>query len=164
MAERELKVKVRWMLVALEAEPVARFAELSKEDIESAVKQPDKVAMVAEAGPEGRVVGFLLYQNHRGSIEILNVAVHDNVRRRGVATQLIDRLKAKLGPKRDRITLEISEQNLEGQLFFKANGFLATKVIRCHGGQPDRFAMRYCRQEKIEPECPVVTPKRNNKG
>lgn len=44
---------------------------------------------------------------------------------------MVDKLKAKLsGHRRTRLTLEMREGNLEGQLFFRRQGFLAGRVLR----------------------------------
>ena len=87
------------------------------------------VGMVAEEC--ARVVGFMVYELHRSWIDLLNFAVDPPRRRRGIgglmAVQLIVRLS---NHGRDRITLAVRETNLGAQLFFRAQGFRATGVLR----------------------------------
>lgn len=83
--------------------------------------------------PGDPVVGFMLYELHRRHIELLSIAVHPDWRRRDVAAQMIDKLKGKLHhERRNRIIADVSEGNLDAQLFFRDIGFRATDVLRDH--------------------------------
>ncbi len=67
--------------------------------------------MVAEY--EDRVVGFMIYELHKSRIHVLNFAVAEDCRRRGVGSQMIAKLAAKLSSqRRSRIVLEVRETNL----------------------------------------------------
>ena len=85
--------------------------------------------MVAEH--DDRVVGFMIYELHKTRIHVLNFAVAADYRRRGVGSQMIAKLTAKLSSqRRSRIVLEVRETNLAAQLFFRENGFRAVSVLR----------------------------------
>lgn len=73
----------------------------------------------------------------------MNFAVHPGHRRQGIGSQMIDKLASKLSQdRRNEVTLAVRESNLAAQLFFKANGFLASGVIHGHYGDSDEDA--YC--------------------
>ena len=96
---------------------------------------------------DGVIAGFCIYELHRTSIEILNVAVHPAARRTGVGAALIQRLMQKLLPEsRDTISATVRETNMAAQLFFKSLGFRAVDVLREHydDTNEDAYAMRYC--------------------
>src|SRR5262249_23713338 len=60
-----------------------------------------------------------------------NFAVHPSYRRHGVGAQMVAKLISKLSShRRTRITLEVRETNLSAQLFFRAQGFKAVRVLR----------------------------------
>ena len=84
--------------------------------------------MVAEV--DDRVVGFMIYELHKARIHVLNFAVVEDYRRRGVGSQMLAKLSAKLSlQRRCRIVLEVRETNLDAQLFFRENGFRAVSVL-----------------------------------
>jgi len=82
------------------------------------------------------VLGYVFYCTERKRLDIWNLAVRLDRRRRGHGTRLIAYLKER-AERGTRKTLEavISEQNLVGHLFFHAGGFRATEVLRDHYGE-----------------------------
>jgi ribosomal-protein-alanine N-acetyltransferase len=101
----------------------------SEEDFIRSLRQRNCIGMVAEV--DERVVGFKIYELHKHRYHLVNIAVHDSFRRRGVGRQLAERFVGKLdGERRDHITLEVSESNLNAQLFFRSLGFRATDIVR----------------------------------
>ena len=106
------------------------------------------ISVVAEIADE--VVGYMIYDVHKHFLDLLNFAVHPDVRRCGIGQMMIGKIKDRLskGP-RDRVLMEISETNLHGQLFFRAMGFRATRVVRdCFDGGGDAYLMKYMVQTK----------------
>ena len=84
----------------------------------------NNIAMVAER--DERIVGFMLYQLGKRWLDILNFAVHPGAWRRGVGTQMVRKLTGKLSmDRRNRVAANVREENLDGQLFFRAMGFEA---------------------------------------
>ena len=78
------------------------------------------------------LLGYVLYRLRPHSFVVANLAVSPSCRRQGVGTLLIDRIKDKLRPcKRTRIVADVADFNLDAQLFFRENGFRATKIL--HG-------------------------------
>lgn len=70
------------------------------------------------------VVAFLVFWNVHDEIHILNIAVHENSRRRGIASALIHELKiqSKLHQK-TVISLEVRASNSAGQSLYEGLGF-----------------------------------------
>jgi len=93
------------------------------------LRQRNCIGMVAER--DERVVGFMIYELHKTRLHIMNFAVAKADRRRGVGTQMIEKLAGKLSPqRRTRILLEVRETNLAAQLFFRRHNFRAVNVLR----------------------------------
>ncbi|REJ67419.1 MAG: ribosomal-protein-alanine N-acetyltransferase [Planctomycetota bacterium] len=115
-----------------------------EEDFIRCLRQRNCIGMVAEH--EDRVVGFMIYELHKTRLHILNFAVHPDVQRMGVGSQMIAKLVSKLSfQRRTRVLLEVRETNLDAQLFFRNNGFRATSVLReYYDDTPeDAYVMEY---------------------
>lgn len=100
----------------------------TKEDFEKC-EGPRISSMVAIY--EGKVVGFMVYEVKERYILIKNFAVDPKMQRRGVGSQMTERLKSKLGfGKKTKIMLVVRETNLTAQLFFRSQGFLAVNGVQ----------------------------------
>lgn len=87
------------------------------------------IGMVAEQG--NRVIGYMVYELHKTRLHILNFAVAPHRQREGVGSELVRKLMGKLSAeRRNRLTLEVRETNLDAQLFFHSHGFKAVSVLR----------------------------------
>ncbi len=145
----QLRVHIRWMIRRDMAEVLQIDQESfaypwSEEDFLRCLRQRNCIGMVAEQGE--KVVGFMIYELHKTKLHILNFAVHPLYRRRGVGAQMVAKLISKLSShRRTRITLEVRETNLPGQLFFKTQGFVALKVLRAYYDDTgeDAYLMQY---------------------
>src|SRR4029077_3038708 len=83
---------------------------------------------------------------HKSKLHILNFAVSPACRRSQVGAQMVAKLISKLSShRRTRITLEVRETNLGAQLFFRAQGFRAVRVLRAYyeDSGEDAFLMEY---------------------
>ena len=82
-------------------------------------------------GPAGRLAGFCIYKVKPHRLRILKLAVDPHDRRRGVGSRLVSSLKSDFGGAgHGRITIEVHENNLATQLFFRALGFRCVNVLR----------------------------------
>jgi ribosomal-protein-alanine N-acetyltransferase len=116
----------------------------TEEDFLRCLRQRNCIGMVAEQGE--KVVGFMIYELHKTKLHILNFAVHPAYRRAGVGAQMVAKLISKLSShRRVRITLEVRETNLAAQLFFRAQGFRALRVLRGYyeDSGEDAFLLHY---------------------
>ena len=72
-------------------------------------------------------------------------------RHSGIGTQMIGKLANKLSQqRREFITLEVRETNLHAQMFFREQGFQATRVLRDHyqDTSEDAYVMQFALHEQ----------------
>jgi ribosomal-protein-alanine N-acetyltransferase len=126
---------IRWMVRSDLSSVVAIEKDVfdypwSEQEFLIAQRQRNCIGMVAERKKE--VVGYMVYELHRDRIELLNFAVRARSQRLGVGSAMVEKLKSKLAyERRNKISLEIRERNLDGQLFFRQAGFKCTSIL--HG-------------------------------
>ncbi len=158
--DAHIRWMIRWMIrqdmpEVLDIEDGSFEFPWLEEDFIRCLRQRNCIGMVAEH--EDRVVGFMIYELHKTRIHVLNVAVADDYRRRGVGSQMVAKLIAKLSSQLFfRVVLEVRETNLAAQLFFRENGFRAVSVLRdfCENND-DAYAMQYVCRPQLEGEAPL---------
>jgi ribosomal-protein-alanine N-acetyltransferase len=124
-----------------------------EEEFIRCLRQRNCIGMVATIDCD--TVGFMVYELHKQRLHILNLAVAKECRRRGVGAAMIDKLKAKLDPKRrNRILLEVRETNLAAQKFFASQGFRAISVLRDF--YEDTTEDAYVMQHRVGAAVPMV--------
>lgn len=127
-------IHIRWMIRrdmtdVLNIETESFEFPWTEEDFMRCLRQRNCIGMVAEQDDE--IVGFMIYELHKTRLHILNFAVHSGHRREGVGNLMVEKLKSKLSTqRRNRIVLEVRETNLDAQLFFQQQDFLALSVLR----------------------------------
>ncbi len=133
-AKHQLRVHIRWMIrrdmsEVLDIEHESFEFPWSEDDFIRCLRQRNCIGMVAEH--DDHVAGFMIYELHKTRLHILNFAVANRYRRRGVGQQMTSKLIGKLSSqRRTRIMLEVRETNLAAQLFFRRSGFRAVSVLR----------------------------------
>jgi [ribosomal protein S18]-alanine N-acetyltransferase len=75
---------------------------------------------------DGKIIGYAIWQFHRGTMWLENIAVHAEHQRRGIGRILIENC-ATLG---HPMATEVRERNLGAQLFLRKLGFLCTEIKR----------------------------------
>jgi ribosomal-protein-alanine N-acetyltransferase len=156
MEKEQVRVHIRWMIrrdmpEVLQTEQDSFEYAWNEEDFLRCLRQRNCIGMVAETGD--KVVGFMIYELHKSKLHILNFAVHPTRRRRGIGTQMVLKLLSKLSNhRRTRITLAVRERNLAAQLFFRTQGFRATRVLRSHYDDTgeDAFLMQYAFPQEVQ--------------
>lgn len=161
--ETIIRVHIRWMIPrdmpeVLEIENESSAFPWSEEDFIRRLRQRNCIGMAA--GPRDdseweieRVDGFMIYELHRTRLHLLSFAVAKDMRRQGVARQMVEELIAKLLPqRRTRIMLEVRETNREAQEFFKSVGFRAVSVLRNYydDSPEDAYLMQYRYRGRVE--------------
>ncbi len=147
--KEQLRVHIRWMIrrdmpEVLVTEQESFEHAWTEEDFLRCLRQRNCIGMVAEQGE--KVVGFMIYELHKSKLHILNFAVHPEVRRADIGSQMVAKLISKLSShRRTRITLEVRETNLAAQLFFHKQEFKALRVLRAYSEDTgeDAFLMQY---------------------
>ena len=133
IAKGDLRVAIRWMIrrdmpEVLAIEQDCFESPWGDEDFIHCRRERNCIGMVAEYGEQ--IVGYMIYELHKTRLHIINFAVSKDARCQGVGRQMIKKLTEKLSSeRRQRITLQVSEMNLPGQLFFQHMGFWATTVL-----------------------------------
>lgn len=127
-------IHMRWMIRRDMPEVLAIEAESfefpwSPDDFTRCLRQRNCIGMVAELADS--VVAFVIYELHRQSLHVLNLAVTRTHRRLGIGGRIMTKLSGKLAPeRRGRIVLEVRETNLPAQLFFRSLGYRAVSVLK----------------------------------
>ena len=161
-SEQEVCVHIRWMIrrdmpEVLDIESENFEFPWSEADFIRCLRQRNCIGMVSEY--DEHVAGFMIYELHRNRLHILNFAVSEGFRRRGVGRQMVEKLINKLSPqRRNRIQLEVRETNLAAQLFFRDLGFRAVAVLRdfYDDTTEDAYLMQYqYRSSEYQPPLPV---------
>lgn len=129
----DIRVYIRWMIrrdmvEVLDLEQRSFEYAWTEEDFLRCLRQRNCIGMVAEQ--KEKILGFMVYELHKRALHVLNLAVHPENRRRGVGTQMVERLKSKLSThRRSRVSMELRETNLPAQLFLRSRCFRAEKVL-----------------------------------
>lgn len=110
--------------------------------LEHKLNQPHIELWVAHGQPGDAVVGFMLLQFAADEVELLDMAVHPDARRRGVGRQLISAL-VELAQRRalHAIFLEVRQSNLAAANLYRSAGFDALSVRRDYYAAPREDAI-----------------------
>ena len=89
---------MRWatqrdMPAVLEIENHSFDSPWTVEQFQRHLRRPPGIMLVAEKAD--KVVGYVLYEINKFGVDIVNIAVHQDYRRQGVATEMIGHLKRK---------------------------------------------------------------------
>lgn len=141
---------IRWMIrrdmpSVLAIEQASFDFAWTEEDFIRCLRQRNVIGMVVEDEAD-KIVGFMVYELHKAKLKILNMAVGREHRRQGVGSAIIAKLVSKLAHnRRTRLAVELRETNLDAQLFYRANGFKAWRVLRdfYEDAGEDAYLMQY---------------------
>ena len=115
---------------AVAAIEAASFSDpWSREGFEVALGRDDIIAYVCVSAD--RILAYFFLQLEGPEVRIMNLAVHPDHRRRGIATECLlhaDGLARRRGSL--RIELEVQESNLPAQLLYRKAGYRATRILR----------------------------------
>ena len=126
--------EIRWMIRAdmpsvLAIEELSFENPWSEEEFIRTLRGRNVIGMSIEN--DNCVIGYVIYEFYENRLHLLNLAVHPNHRRNGVGKALIEKLQSKLSvERRNRITCEVRETNINAQLFMRLQGFRAISVLR----------------------------------
>ena len=78
---------------------------------------------------DGRIVGYVLFWLLPGAVDIHNIAVHVNFRRRGIARALLSKVVTEAERQTNlRVILEVRRSNLPAQKLYESMGFTTTSI------------------------------------
>ena len=147
---------VRWMIRRDMREVVAIETNAFKypwreHDFIMCLKQRNCIGMVvSESEHTSEVLGYMMYELHKTRLQLLSFAVDKDAQRQGYGAAMVQKLVSKLSPyRRTKIVCEVSETNLDAQLFFRAQGFKATRVLKSfyEDSTEDAYEFEYCVEE-----------------
>lgn len=128
---------------------VAQIAELEKlcfsdpwseKSVASELSNPLSLWLVAMDGE--RVAGYVGSQTVLGETDMMNIAVHPDFRRQGVAVRLIERLTDALRAKGSHcLTLEVRESNEPARHLYERLGFAAIGLRKNYYNHPKENAL-----------------------
>ena len=97
----------------------------------------------------GTVAGFLILSNVAGEAEILEVAVSENMRRRGIASELMEEISCWCMENGiERILLEVRVSNLPARAYYKKYDFAEDGVRKNYYRNPVEDAVLMSKIEK----------------
>jgi len=127
-------IHVRWMIrrdmpEVMRTERASFEHSWTEDDFLRCLRQRNCIGMVTEHNDV--ITGFMIYELHKTRLHILNFAVNANHRRTGVGGLLVGKLIYKMiTHRRQRLTLAVRERNVAAQMFFRAHGFKATRLLQ----------------------------------
>lgn len=144
---KTLPAQVRW-LIRRDMDEVMAIEKQSfdhpwtEEEFMCCLRERNTIGAVIEDNTQ--IIGYMIYELHKGKLRLLNLAVKPIERRCGYGRQMIQRLIDKLEQqRRNTIETELGDRNLNGQLFLQSCGFKAVRVIRDAWNGDDAYLFRY---------------------
>ncbi|HYA11703.1 MAG TPA: ribosomal protein S18-alanine N-acetyltransferase [Thermodesulfovibrionales bacterium] len=96
---------------------------------------------------ERNIIGYICVNYHLHEAQILNLAVHKDFRRQGVATILMDEAIRELNKKGCAfIYLKVRVSNTSAQRFYELFGFKVESIRKKYYGYPDEDALLMMRR------------------
>lgn len=152
---KQAEPRSRWMIRRDMPEIVAieslSFSQPWDEDeFLSQLRNAKMIGKVVEL--DEKIVGFVIYQLRKTSLEIVNIAVHPDHRRTGIGRQMLADLFGKLlrTKHRNRVFIHVPETMVGTQMWLKACEYRADKVVRDLYDDMDDDAYRFVRNVVIE--------------
>lgn len=103
-------------------------------EFRSYLRRLDRGLWLAEEYTAGRweLLGFYAFDRHDDYLELADLAVHAEWRRRGVGALLVAHAFTQLTPRQLSATAAVCDTNLDAQLFFRALGFRTMQILPGH--------------------------------
>jgi [ribosomal protein S18]-alanine N-acetyltransferase len=92
---------------------------------------------------EGRIVGYMICSRYDTVWHVMNVAVHDGLRRQGIASSLLRHLFERADVPGEQYTLEVRTSNASAMALYEAFGFRSAGLRRgyYHDNKEDAVIM-----------------------
>jgi ribosomal-protein-alanine acetyltransferase len=153
---------IAWEIRAFRATDALAIAEILRDSGEAAQWPPESYAKLAES-PGGLVlvceggglpIGFLAARQAADEAEILNIGVHRDFRRKGVASALLlaalDEFRRSAS---SRVFLELRESNLPARTLYNRHGFVPSGRRKAYYQHPIEDAVCMLRKLRDIPDA-----------
>ena len=142
--------QIRWLIrrdmpEVMEIERRSYQFPWTEEEFLVCLRQRNFIGTVYDS-PQNLIHGFMIYELHKSTLRLLNLAVAPEVRGTGIGRAMVQRLIDKLSDQKRRfVEVEVRETNLKAQLFFSGVGFKAVRMLRDHYAETyeDAILFRY---------------------
>jgi ribosomal-protein-alanine N-acetyltransferase len=123
-----------------EIEEISFTTPSTKQDFLNKIYEKNALSKVAVF--EGNIIGYICVHYHLHESHILNLAVHPDFRRHGVAARLMDEAIRELKKKGCVFMyLKVRVSNTGAQRFYKLLGFKVESIRKKYYGNPDEDAL-----------------------
>jgi ribosomal-protein-alanine N-acetyltransferase len=141
------KTNIRWGIAKDVTTWLTFGTTWTEERFLATLRRRDHIAMTAERSRDPDPLGFVIYKLQRHSLELLEIAVHPDHRRTGLATAMLDKLVYKVcSHQRASLVFTVPDDNLPMQLFARSRG---CKALTCDDSGI-RFIYRPTDEEREE--------------
>jgi len=128
-----------------EIEKISCTTPLSEQGFLNELYKKGALSKVAEFG--GNIIGYICVNYHARESHILNLAVHPDFRRQGVATILMDEAIRELNKKGCAFMyLKVRASNTGAQRFYELLGFKVENIRKKYYDNPDEDALLMMRR------------------
>jgi len=125
------KLKLRDLSAIEEIERSSYPTPWSRSMFAGELAKPSSICLGAIESPTSRLIGYLIISRYVDAWHVMNIAVADDHRRRGIATRLMERLfDVTSGDGRRGYTLEVRVSNEAAIRLYESLGFKARGVRR----------------------------------
>jgi ribosomal-protein-alanine acetyltransferase len=129
----------------------SQAAQWPFESYASLANSPGGILLVCEA--KTQVIGFVAARQAADEAEILNIAVHSDFRRKGVASALLlGALDAFRRSAIAQVFLELRESNLPARILYERHGFIRTGRRKSYYANPTEDALCMLRKLTEAPD------------
>lgn len=128
------RFSIRWMVRAdmpqvMAIENTSFEFPWSEDDFLDVLRERNVIGMVAVDHDSQAVVCYMIHRLQRSRIEVLNLAVHLEYRRQGIASALLQKqIDSLSSDRRSQITAEVRETNWPAIYLMRSLGFIATEI------------------------------------
>ncbi len=112
------------------------------EDLAASLRYRDSIGLVYEV--DHFIQGFIVYRLFKNSIEIMKLVVDPNFQRKGIGSEIINRIKEKLLHRRTSLIVQVSETDIGAQIFLAKNGFKAVDKYQDIWDDGEIYKFEYC--------------------
>ena len=118
-------------MVSIEMDSFPENISWCKKDFKYYFKEKDCVNFISLDPQAKYITGYIFGRVFTNRMEIINLAVKREERRKGYGSALVDTISSYLNKK---VMVRVPERMLEAQLFFRSQGFKAIGIEKTDGG------------------------------